>query len=478
MDAATWQSVKQLIGKAMDRPAAERQAFLQAECRDSAIRAEVQRLLVAIDSLGGFLEPPRAEALTPGTRLDRYEIVSWLGGGGMGEVYRARDPRLGRDVALKVMQVSVRGDAALVRRFDEEARAAGTLNHPNVVAVYDAGVHDGQPYIVSELVDGVPLRDLIGRPLPIEQALRLAIDMCDGLAAAHERHIAHCDLKPENLVVTRDGRMKILDFGLARLLEPQPEADATGAATRTGRATTRPVMGTVGYMSPEQLTGRTLDHRTDLFAAGAVLYELVAGRRAYVGDRVADTLAAVLTREPADLPEAGPAAAGVLSLARHCLDKDPASRFQSARDLAIALRTIVAVEQARARARVPAAVRADVPGPHRLIVLPFDNVSRQREDEWLAPALADSLTFGLRDLEQIVIVTRQQADAATDPHHLSETLGVRYCVTGSYQRVGDDLKVLARLVDTHTGAIVVQESLTDRFANLAWLSTRATPYAS
>jgi serine/threonine protein kinase len=466
MDPATWQWAKQLIGRVLDRPADEREALLRAECTDPALLVELQRLLATIGSLGGFMETPAAIALAPGTRLDRYEIVARLGGGGMGEVYRARDPRLGRDVALKVMQVSVRGDSDLVRRFDEEARAAGTLNHPNIVAVYDTGVHDGQPYIVSELVDGVPLRELIGRSLPIEQALRLAIDMCDGLAAAHERHIAHCDLKPENLMVTRDSRVKILDFGLARLIEPSPAEGVTVVATRPAVPTGSPVMGTIGYMSPEQLTGRKLDHRTDLFAAGAVLYELVSGRRAFAGGTAADTAAAVLTQDPPDLPDAGPSAAGVLALVRSCLEKDPALRFQSARDLAVALRTIVAVEQARGRTRLHVTSDTNGPGPHRLMVLPFDNVSRQREDEWLAPALADSLTFGLRNLEQILIVSRQQTDAASDPHHIFETLGVRYCVTGSYQRVGDDLKVLARLVEAPTGAIVVQESLTDRFTNL------------
>ncbi len=411
------------------------------------------------------------DTLARGTVLGRYEIVSLVGSGGMGDVYRARDPRLDRQVAIKIVRIAFRDDANVIRRFEQEARAAATLSHPNILAVYDVGVHDGQPYIVSELLEGVSLRELIGRPLTIQKAIHYTIDVCTGLAAAHERGIVHRDLKPENLVVTRDGHVKILDFGLAKLNEePQTRFGTTGNATQTALTAANTILGTVGYMSPEQVSGRAVDHRSDLFSAGAVLYELIAGRRAFAGDSAAETLSAVLKDEPPDISGDDAMSTGVLRIVRHCLEKDPTQRFQSARDLVFALETIVAAGHAPGAAREskhsagPSAGHAT--GPYRLIVLPFENLSRQRDDEWLAAALSDSLTFGLRNVDNIIIVNRQHAGAFTDPQQLSEALDVSYCVKGTYQRVGDDLKVLVQLIHANTGTIAVQESVTDRFSNL------------
>jgi serine/threonine protein kinase len=211
-------------------------------------------------------------SLTAGTKLGPYEVIASVGAGGMGEVYRARDTRLGRDVAIKILPPSVSDDPDRLRRFEQEARAAGSLNHPNILVVHDVGDHDRVPYVVCELLEGTTLREqLTGAPLPARRAIDYAIQIARGLAAAHERGIVHRDLKPENLFVTRDGRVKILDFGIAKLVEGD---QAESADTPTEHAATDPglVLGTVGYMSPEQVRGQRVDHRSDIFSFGAVLY--------------------------------------------------------------------------------------------------------------------------------------------------------------------------------------------------------------
>jgi len=275
----------------------------------------------------------------PGVRLGPYEIVAAIGAGGMGEVYRARDTRLGRDVAIKVLPSEFAADPDRLRRFEQEARAASALNHPNIVVVHDVGSHEGTPYLVEELLEGESLRErLRGGALPARKALELAGQVASGLAAAHERGIVHRDLKPENLFVTKDGHVKILDFGVAKL-QPAPR-ERTGEAAATVVDTTQPgeVIGTVAYMSPEQVRGQPVDHRSDLFSLGVVLYEMVTGRRAFARDTAADTMSAILKEEPAD--PSSPAGSVPPALSRaiaHCLEKRPEERFQSARDLAFDL---------------------------------------------------------------------------------------------------------------------------------------------
>lgn len=280
--------------------------------------------------------------LAPGARLGPYEILAPLGAGGMGEVYRARDPRLGREVAVKVLPDSVSADPDRLRRFEQEARAASALNHPNILTVFDTGAQDGVAYLVTELLEGETLRErLAGGALPARKAVEIAVQIARGLAAAHERGIVHRDLKPENLFLTRDGRVKILDFGLARLTAHGASSPSELAAAPTllsGGTEPGMVMGTAGYMSPEQVQGLPADHRADLFALGAVLYEMLSGRRAFQRGTAAETMAAVLREEPPDLAKSGKTVpAGLDALVRHCLEKAPGERFQSARDLAFAL---------------------------------------------------------------------------------------------------------------------------------------------
>jgi Tol biopolymer transport system component len=278
--------------------------------------------------------------LSAGTRLGPYEIVGLLGAGGMGEVYRAKDPRLTREVAIKVLTASTTADADRLRRFEQEARAAGILNHPNITAVYDIGTENGAPYVVSELLEGETLRSRLGSgPLPVRKALDYAVQLARGLAAAHEKKIVHRDLKPENIFLTRDGRVKILDFGLAKLKETE-SADGEHTAFPTA---TEPgvVMGTMGYMSPEQVRGLAADHRSDIFSFGAILHEMLSGQRAFRGDTAADSITAILTKEPPDLSQTNNEVhPGLERIVRHCLEKNREERFESARDLAFDLESL------------------------------------------------------------------------------------------------------------------------------------------
>ena len=282
-------------------------------------------------------------SIPAGTRLGPYEIVAPLGAGGMGEVYRAKDSRLKREVAVKVLPASFSTDADRLRRFELEAEATGQLNHPNILAVYDVGTHDGSPYVVSELLEGETLRGRVADgPLPTRRALEYARAIATGLAAAHEKGIVHRDLKPENVFVTTDGRVKILDFGLAKLTQPESmSAPQTNLPTAPLGTEPGVVMGTAGYMSPEQVRGTAIDPRSDLFSFGAILFEMLSGRRAFLGDSSIETMNAILKEEPPDLAESGLSIPpGIDRVIRHCLEKSPALRFQSARDLAFDLESL------------------------------------------------------------------------------------------------------------------------------------------
>ena len=314
--------------------------------------------------------------LTAGTHLGPYEIVAPLGAGGMGEVYRARDERLGRDVAIKVLPVEVAADAERLRRFEQEARAASALNHPNILVVHDVGsasipadsVGEGLPpsragaspaptteprtvhYLVTELLEGQSLRERLKEgALPARKTIELAVQVCSGLAAAHEKGIVHRDLKPENLFLTSDGHVKILDFGLAKL-RPGGEV-VSGESPPTVVEGTSPgmVVGTAGYMSPEQVRGQPADHRSDIFSFGCVLYEMVSGVRAFRGDSSVETMNAILKEEPAELTAIDPKVPAALArVVEHCLEKNPADRFQSARDLVFDLQLLTGTGSAQA----------------------------------------------------------------------------------------------------------------------------------
>ncbi|HZQ67498.1 MAG TPA: serine/threonine-protein kinase [Terriglobales bacterium] len=286
---------------------------------------------------------PASMPLTSGTKLGPYEIQSPIGAGGMGEVYRARDIRLAREVAIKILPEAFARDPDRLQRFEHEARVLSTVNHPNILAIHDVGAQDHIHYLVSELLEGQTLREKMNAgPLSQRRVTEYAVEMARGLAAAHEKGIVHRDFKPDNVFITKDGRIKILDFGLAKLAISDG-GSSVHTATMSAPDPTQPgtVMGTVGYMSPEQVRGKPLDYRSDLFSFGAILYEMLSGKRAFKGDSGVETMNAILKEDPPDLGESGlHVTPGLDRIVRHCLEKEPAMRFQSARDLAFDLESL------------------------------------------------------------------------------------------------------------------------------------------
>jgi len=307
-------------------------------------------------------------AIAPGTRLGSYEIVALIGAGGMGEVYRARDARLERDVAIKVLPATAADNADRLQRFAQEARATAALNHPHILAVHDIGAENGVHYVVSELLEGESLRSVLERgPLPPRKAIEYAAHVARGLAAAHERHVVHRDLKPDNIFITRDGRAKILDFGLARILHAAEPGDQTMTAGATAGTTPGMVLGTMGYMSPEQVRGLSVDHRSDIFSFGALLYEMVSGKRAFRGATPADTMSAILSADPPEFEGATRNIPPILDrLVRRCLEKSPEERYQSARDLAFNLEALSTMSPGEPGSGTVSAVSAAgaAPAPH------------------------------------------------------------------------------------------------------------------
>src|SRR6266705_2492396 len=344
MTPERWQQVKEVLHGALELAPEQRPAFLDQACSaNQSLRQDVESLLASSDEArSGFLPSSAVRVtLAKGTRLGDYEVQSLLGSGGMGEVYRAHDYRLDRDVAIKVLPAFLSSDPERLRRFEQEARAAAALNHPNILAVLQMGTYEGAPYLVSELLDGLTLREHLRRgPLPIRKAVDYAMQIAHGLAAAHDKGIVHRDLKPENLFVTKDGRIKILDFGLAKL--SQPKADSLATA-RTLDEQTEPgvVMGTVGYMSPEQVRGEAADHRADIFAFGVILYEMLTRKRAFQGASAVETMGAILKDDPPPIAEIIPTIPPALQRTVYCcLEKRSEQRLHSAFDLAFALESV------------------------------------------------------------------------------------------------------------------------------------------
>ena len=344
MTPELWQRVREVLGQALKLKPEDRPLFLDKACAsDDLLRREVETLLSSSEEVqSSFLQSPKSRiSLAPGAKLADYEVLRLVGSGGMGEVYRARDARLGRDVAIKVLPALFLRDPERLRRFEQEARAAAALNHPNILAVFQLGTFEGAPYLVSELLEGGTMREQLGRgPVLLRKAIDYGAQIARGLAAAHEKGIVHRDLKPENLFITRDGRVKILDFGLAKLTQRHSTADSSGPTLTEG---TEPgmVMGTVGYMSPEQVSGRKADHRTDVFAFGAILFEMLTGKRAFQKPTSAETMSAILNEDPPRISQLVQTVPPALQrIVQRCLEKNPEQRFQSASDLGFALEAL------------------------------------------------------------------------------------------------------------------------------------------
>jgi eukaryotic-like serine/threonine-protein kinase len=354
MTPERWKQVDELLNSAMELDPDKRPAFLNEACgEDEELRKEVESLLAADEKdqnhiekypmqLAADLVAQHHAGLVSGNFIGPYKILSMIGSGGMGEVYRASDSRIGREVAVKILPSHFSHDPDRLRRFEQEARAAGMLNHPNVVAIHDAGTFNGSPYLVSELLQGEVLQQkLKGQPLPVRKAVDYAIQIAKGLSSAHEKGIIHRDLKPGNIFLTREGRVKVLDFGLAKLTHPDAPISTSNQPENIDQTDTGIVLGTVVYMSPEQVTGRKVDHRSDIFAFGSVLYEMLAGRRPFGGDTQIEIMHAILKADPPELSQSnGNIPPSLERIVRRCLEKDPDHRFQNTSDLAFALESL------------------------------------------------------------------------------------------------------------------------------------------
>jgi serine/threonine protein kinase/tetratricopeptide (TPR) repeat protein len=393
-----------------------------------------------------YLSP--AMVLAPGTVLGPYVVVAPLGAGGMGEVYRARDERLHRQVAIKVLPDALAGDPERLRRFENEARAAAALSHPNVLAVYDVNVA-GTPCVVFELLEGETLRARIAAgDLGPGEAVDVACQVGRGLAAAHEKGIVHRDLKPENVFLTRGGQAKVLDFGLARVREPLADDALSGAPTLEP---TEPgvVLGTRGYMSPEQVRGQSADARSDIFALGILLYEMLSGQRAFHRASPAETQAAILRDDPPPMPAGRVMPPGIERLLRRCLSKRPEDRFHAARDLVFALEAIGGPEAS------PAAATAPLPPRPSIAVLPFSDLSPQRDQEYFCDGLAEEVIAALARVRGLQVASRtssfQFRASGLDVRAIAERLRVATVLEGSVRRADDRLRVTVQLADARDG---------------------------
>jgi serine/threonine protein kinase len=349
-----WQKVREIFDAALRQKQEERNAFLESVCDgDNDLRREVESLLSSLKSADEFLEQPAigqvanivindGPSLITRQAIGPYRIIKQIGKGGMGEVYSAEDTRLNREVAIKVLPAKIANDVKRLQRFEQEARATSSLNHPNILTVYDFGAYEAAPFIVTELLRGEELRDYLNkRTPPIRKTVEYAEQIVSGLVAAHEKGIAHRDLKPENLFITTDDRVKILDFGIAKLRHPKTRRRSSEDPIRQAVTDDGTIMGTVGYMSPEQVRGDFTDYRSDIFSFGAILYEMLAGRRAFHKETAAETMVAILNEEPEELNELDPTINKSLERIVHrCLAKKAEQRFQSTADLGFALNAL------------------------------------------------------------------------------------------------------------------------------------------
>ncbi len=435
--------------------------------------------------------------LGAGTHLGPYQILGPLGAGGMGEVYRARDSRLERDVAVKVLPEHLADDAGALARFEREAKAVAALSHPNILAIHDFGTHERTAFAVTELLEGETLRGRLERAaLPWRKAVEVGVAIAEGLSAAHAKGIIHRDLKPENLFLTADGRVKILDFGLARV-EPLPLATPATQTYQPVQTDPGTVMGTVGYMSPEQVRGQVVDARGDIFALGCVLYEMVTGERAFARESAADTMAAILHDDPPEPVASGKRVPPELGrVIRHCLEKNPEERFHSARDLVFALKAILddsilsrPTPSAFARRILPIAwiaaalvplglflaVTALLPRASKergsggatrghnvirsLAVLPFAYQGGDDEAEFLGDGVPMSLISSLSRVDELKVrpfssVSLYKGEEAADPAGAGRKLGVEAVLTGTVRKRGNELFITCELVDVKTNTVL------------------------
>jgi serine/threonine protein kinase/tetratricopeptide (TPR) repeat protein len=467
-----WRLAKRVLEEALERPAEGRSDFIEAICGENlALRDEVRSLLAAAETGPDAIvdQPPdlsglddessdndargrRRPALSTGDRLGPYVVVGSLGAGGMGEVYRARDTRLRRDVAVKVLPEDLASDPKRLRRFEREARAASVLSDPHIVAVFDVGREGSLPYFVAEFVDGQTLSEmLVQGAMPLALALDLAEQIAIGLAAAHALGVIHRDLKPDNVLVTKSGVAKIADFGLAKLTYAEGESSLTMASLENTASGI--VLGTAGYMAPEQVQASRTDARCDVFSFGCLLYEMVTGRKAFPGTSGVERLAAILRDTPMLASSVNPAIpSGLDRIIARCLEKSPDQRFQNARDLALSLRTVPRDAPAVA-ARRPAS-KSRLKRPQTVAILPFGNATGDPSLDYLADGVTEGLIGFLSGVPKLQVMARGTVfrfRGAADPRAVGRDLNVDAVLTGVMQKRDATLDIQVELVDTERG---------------------------
>jgi serine/threonine-protein kinase len=517
-----WRQVKQIFQAAVELPPASRAAYLTDACADDPeLLNEIGSLLAAHEQTGRFLDTPagalaaentaaaQAQPLV-GESLGRYRILELLGRGGMGEVYKAKDTTLGREVAIKVLHSAFPLDRDRLHRFAQEARAASALNHPNIITIHEFGQENGLHFIVSEFIEGETVRQrMAGGRLNPGEAPDIALQIASALKAAHEAGIVHRDIKPENVMVRPDGLVKVLDFGLAKLIERRPFdtlGDGSEATTAIlAGAETGAVIGTVNYMSPEQARGQKLDARTDLFSLGVMLYEMVAGHSPFARETAADTIASILEKEPPPLAQFTSAVSEALEdLIRKALRKDRKERYQTAGELLAELKSLrsgpavvpprlakkenpaVAVKQRwRAGAIALAALLAVIAGAfyyhhvkpiESIAVLPFANVDGSSETEYLAEGMTETLINDLSQLSHPEVKPRnlvfRYKKREPDPQAIGRELGVEAVLTGQVAARGGDLIISLQLLDVRENRQLWGAKYTGRSADILLTQAR------
>ncbi len=394
--------------------------------------------------------------LTSGTRLGSYEIISLLGSEGMGQVYRAKDLKLGRDVAIKVLREELASDPERLRRFEQEARSASALNHPNIITIYEIGKHGETPYIAMEYVEGKTLSEMLAEgPLPTKKLVQLATQIAEGLAKAHSAGIVHRDLKPENLMVTSDGYVKILDFGLAKLL-PQPGVSEAATITKEGTVAGA-VIGTASYMSPEQALGKPMDARTDVFSLGAVLYEIATGKRPFQGETPAGLFDEILHKAPAAPSSLNSELPGDIErVIVQALNKEPNRRYPSAKEL---LANLVDIDTG------PFSTKSSA--QKSIVVLPFENISPDPEQEYFCDGMTEEIISDLSKIQSLRVISRtssmQLKGTDKDIGTIGKELKVQYVLEGSVRKAGKNLRITAQLIDSTNDSHLWAEKFNGKF---------------
>jgi TolB-like protein/Flp pilus assembly protein TadD/predicted Ser/Thr protein kinase len=520
MKPERWQHVKEILNAALERDPDERAAFVAARCGDDeAMRKEVQALLLADEQAGSFAETPAIEVmagilatnqsnLLVGQALDHYRVIERLGGGGMGEVYLAQDTRLGRHVALKLLPSYLSKDEDRLHRFEQEARAASALNHPNVCVIHEVGeTEDDRHYIAMEYIDGVTLRQHMAKKrVKLSEALDVAAQIAAALAAAHNAGIAHRDIKHENVMVRNDGLVKVLDFGLAKRTALPIGAESEASTRVPVHTDPGMVMGTVSYMSPEQVRGLEVDALTDIWSLGVVLYEMVTGRAPFAGATTSDVIVSILEREPPPLVSYAPEApTGLERIVRRCLEKDQERRYQSARDLlndlknlqreidsgvaatvaergetwrnpsrrflvaasAVVALIVAALVYALLFRGAPTAAPLEIKS---LAVLPLKSIGGQAGDDYLGLGIADTIITKVSQVGELRVrptsAVRRYVGQEIDALEAARQLKVDSVLDGTVQRAGDRLRVNVNLLRVSDGAPLWSDSFNVSFADI------------